>query len=556
MKASVIVLVALAATMLMRKRSAAVRHWILSAAIVCAAAMPGLELIVPPWHVAFGTPPTHERGVPLRRSAGAAMAPIASTTPASESTRPAPDAPSDAAARPDVASLLMTVWVAGISVSIVLLAIGLARLAWIASRSRRLTTGPWIAIADEIACRYGIGRTVRLLESDHPALLVTWGALRPRILLPRGSTAWPADRIRIVLSHELAHIARGDWLLQMTAELLRSVYWFNPLLWIAGRRLRQESEHACDDAVLVLLGVDGSEYARHLLDLARDAVRHRARWSPNLPAPAIARPSSLERRVAAMLNARLNRTPLTRPARVMALVALMAVTIPIAGFVQTSFVSFSGSVVDPNGRIVPGVELVLSDTLHETKHQVKTDAGGRFDFVGVPAGEYTLEIVFAGFMPVREVVTLSEPNVDKTYSLEVGSLQETITVAGDGMPGNSRPAPRPPSRARSTQPTYDPCSASPVGGCIRPPTKIADFKPEYPPHLNDRKIEGVVQLAARIGADGTMMRVQLADPSDPIDPAFVQSAIAAVEQWQFTPTQLGGVPIETDMKVTVNFVIR
>jgi outer membrane biosynthesis protein TonB len=53
-----------------------------------------------------------------------------------------------------------------------------------------------------------------------------------------------------------------------------------------------------------------------------------------------------------------------------------------------------------------------------------------------------------------------------------------------------------------------------------------------------------------------MIRVQLADPADPIDPALAQAAIAAVNQWQFTPTQLGGVPIDVDMKVTVNFVVR
>ena len=64
MKASVIVLVALAATTLMRKRSAAVRHWVLSAAIVCAAATPLLELVVPSWYVALGSaPPVQERDV-------------------------------------------------------------------------------------------------------------------------------------------------------------------------------------------------------------------------------------------------------------------------------------------------------------------------------------------------------------------------------------------------------------------------------------------------------------------------------------------------------------
>jgi len=558
MKASVIVLVALAATTLMRKRSAAVRHWILSAAIVCAAATPALELIVPSWHAAFGSaPPLQQRERPTPLGAARQTSPATmSMAGRPERLRTNPDALSDGVAMPSLTRVLTVTWIAGFSISIGLLLVGLGRLAWLTSRSRRVVTGPWIVTAEEISRRYGIGRAVRLLQSDHPSLLVTWGVLRPRIILPRGARDWPADRIRIVLSHELAHIARGDWLMQMTAELVRSVYWFNPLLWIAGKRLRQESEHACDDAVLNL-GVDGSEYARHLLDLARDAIRHRARWWPTLPAPAIARPSSLERRVTAMLNARLNRTPLTRSARVMALIALLAVTIPIAGFVQTSFVTFSGTVVDPNGRIIPGVTLVLSDMQRDAKREVKTDSGGRFEFVGVPAAEYALEVTVMGFQSLRENVTLAEPRVQKTYSLEVGTLQETINIVGGGdAPNTNRPATRANTRYRPAQPAYDPCSASPVGGCLRPPTKIADVKPEYPPHLSDRKVGGVVLLVARIGADGSMIRVQLQDPADPIDPAFVQSAIAAVSQWQFTPTQLGGVPIETDMKVTVNFVIQ
>ncbi len=108
-----------------------------------------------------------------------------------------------------------------------------------------------------------------------------------------------------MLRHELAHIRRGDWIVQIAGELLRTAYWFNPLLWIACARLRQESEQACDDEVLTS-GVAGPDYATHLVELARLL---KAEAAPRLPAPAIARSSSLERRVRAMLDARLTRTP-------------------------------------------------------------------------------------------------------------------------------------------------------------------------------------------------------------------------------------------------------
>jgi len=137
---------------------------------------------------------------------------------------------------------------------------------------------------------------------------VTWGVLRPRVILPAGSVEWPEVRARVVLRHELAHVRRGDWIMQMIAQTLRIVYWFNPVVWIACRRLRLESECACDDSVLSD-DIKGHEYAEHLLDLARALNKPGQSWSAALT---MSRPSTIERRFAAMLNPGLNRYPLTR----------------------------------------------------------------------------------------------------------------------------------------------------------------------------------------------------------------------------------------------------
>ena len=132
-------------------------------------------------------------------------------------------------------------------------------------------------------------------------------------------------------------------------------------MWIASTRLRRESEQACDDEVLNL-GIDGPEYAGHLLDLARAARKHRRSLFPDVPAPAMLRPSSLERRVSAMLNTRLNRHAATRPARIATLAGLLSLTILIAGFgaAAQSFATLSGSVVDPMNSVISGVTLTLT----------------------------------------------------------------------------------------------------------------------------------------------------------------------------------------------------
>jgi beta-lactamase regulating signal transducer with metallopeptidase domain len=101
------------------------------------------------------------------------------------------------------------------------------------------------------------------------------------VILPSPASEWSDARARIVLSHELAHIGRGDWSLQMVAEALRAFHWFNPILWIVCRRLRLESEHACDDEVM-RRGVAGTDYATHLVELARSLRQRRQLW---LPAP-------------------------------------------------------------------------------------------------------------------------------------------------------------------------------------------------------------------------------------------------------------------------------
>ena len=138
-------------------------------------------------------------------------------------------------------------------------------------------------------------------------MLATWGVVSPAIILPAGAEDWGQDRVDAVLHHELAHILRADWVVAITAHMLRAIYWINPLLWIACRQLRLEGERACDDIVLTA-GISGAEYATHLLDVARESARPRHPWSPAI---AIAHHSMLEGRIRAMLNARVNREPLS-----------------------------------------------------------------------------------------------------------------------------------------------------------------------------------------------------------------------------------------------------
>jgi hypothetical protein len=378
-------------------------------------------------------------------------------------------------------------------------------------------------------------------------MLVTWGFRQPKVILPASAAGWPDDRIRIVLTHEIAHIRRGDWLVQIVAELLRAVYWFNPLLWIACRRLRLESEHACDDEVMNY-GVDGPDYATHLIAVARALNHRRPVW---FPAPAMARPSSLERRVRAMLNNRLNRTPVSGPRRAGVFAALLTLTVAVAA-AQSTYFSLTGTVADESGRGVPGTTLVLVNEQRQTKYEIKSNDTGGFEFVGLPAGEYGLQVRAIGFKEIKDVVAISGRNLQRNIALKLGTLEETIFVGFDPTEkiDDTRPSPPAPRIKEVPMPAPKECVPSSAGGRIVPPKKIRDVVPIYPVALRGTGTGGTVVMEARLGLDGYVGDITVTKEAHP---ELVHSAIAAVRDWRFTQTLLNCQPVEVTMTITTSF---
>ena len=548
MKMSLIVFGSLAVSFLLRRRSAALRHWVLAAGVACAAVVPILTAVVPAWTLPFATPAAFSPYEDPFQESGAASGPATRApsrgVPVATSAQP----PAGRAGGFDFVGSLQVVWLAGMVISLGILLTGLLRLAWLATHARRITRGRWHSLTDEIARGYELRRPVALLQSDHPSLLVTWGLMRPKVILPSAADEWSEERARVVLTHELAHIRRGDWIVQLSAELLRAFYWFNPLMWIACRRLRLESEHACDDEVMSR-GVEGSDYATHLIELARALNQRRYMW---FPAPAMARPSSLERRVRAMLNVQLDRGPVSRLTRGAILALLLAITTAVAA-AQSGFVTFSGTLTDEQSRPVQGVTIVLVNDARQAKYEVKSDANGKFEFVGLPAGEYALEARGSGFQSVKDVLTVGGQNLQRSYTLKIGTLQETITLGFSLREEANDPVSDTVLVGKGITPVKRECTPSTAGGRITPPKKIRDAHPYYPSSLRGIWTEGVVKLRARIGVDGYIADIDVVGDAHP---DLAQSAVAAVREWRYTETLLNCAPVDVMMDVTVNFERR
>lgn len=116
--------------------------------------------------------------------------------------------------------------------------------------------------------------TTRLLASPRFATPIALGWRRPTIVVPVEFSRWPEARRRYALIHEAAHLRRQHCLLRALHQLACALYWFNPLVWWVERRVRLEQEHCCDNEVL-LAGARPSEYAEHLLAIARAAGARR-----------------------------------------------------------------------------------------------------------------------------------------------------------------------------------------------------------------------------------------------------------------------------------------
>jgi hypothetical protein len=278
-KGTLVLLATGAVVAALRGASAATRHAVWTMGMAGALLLPGLSRLLPVWSV--GVIPVGD--VPVG-TVGAA-----------------PGTPGM-----DLGPVLASAWVIGGALVIASIALGRLRIWWITRRSAALDHGEILALATALCGEIGISRRVSIRLCPDRVMPMVWGVLRPVVLLPAEAAGWPAELKRDVLLHELAHVRRHDYLNQLIARLACAVHWFNPLAWMAARRLRAERERACDDHVLGT-GASACDYAEHLVAVAR-RLRPAGRGTLGV---AMAGRSAFGERVAALLDSRRARGVLT-----------------------------------------------------------------------------------------------------------------------------------------------------------------------------------------------------------------------------------------------------
>lgn len=285
---------------LRHRASAATRHriWMLCLALMLV--LPLISAMLPKWRVVIHiAPPPAE--VATIATPGEAS-PIENATP----TLPAMAVQSVASPAPSFTIswyvvLASVYWIVAGSV-LVLLTLQRWSLRRLARMSVDVREPDWIRLLDACAATLHISGPVRLLRSRERNVPMAFGTWRPAIVIPQIADMWGDDRRRAVLLHELAHVARYDYLTHTAASIVCAMYWFHPAVWWVARRARIERELACDDRVIAA-GTEARAYAGHLLEIAYSLTGRRA---PAL-AVCMARPKQLEGRMLAALDEKRNR---------------------------------------------------------------------------------------------------------------------------------------------------------------------------------------------------------------------------------------------------------
>jgi beta-lactamase regulating signal transducer with metallopeptidase domain len=266
-------------------------------------------------------------GSPVPQSVG--PAPMAAKAPAAPQHQSPSAAPTPERKLPG-RSWALVCWLVGSVLALCRLALGhlnLWSLRWRrAGGVTRVTGGTLFDLLAQLRGKLGLRRRVVLLSSSVRTMPMTWGLWRARLLVPEQAASWPPAQRRDVLLHELGHVKRWDCLAQFLSQVACAVYWFNPLAWMAERRMQIEREHACDDLVLNS-GAEAPSYARHLLQSVSPSV---VKFRLATAAVAMSRPSTLEERMRAILNPCVNRRALTARSSLVMTFLLLGALVPAA----------------------------------------------------------------------------------------------------------------------------------------------------------------------------------------------------------------------------------
>jgi beta-lactamase regulating signal transducer with metallopeptidase domain len=161
--------------------------------------------------------------------------------------------------------LIVLIWFAGMLLFLLKLLGGLLQVFDLKRRMNFSADAYWADLLQKLTEKVGVKTQIELLESALVRSPITIGHLKPVILFPIGIINLLSEKeVEAILAHELAHIMRKDYIVNILQHLVEAVFYFHPAMWWLSSQVRQERENACDDVAIELTG-DKVNYAKALV---------------------------------------------------------------------------------------------------------------------------------------------------------------------------------------------------------------------------------------------------------------------------------------------------
>lgn len=163
--------------------------------------------------------------------------------------------------------LIVMLWLVGVSAFLLKLLGGLAYIQYLKNNYQYPLSDEWQQKLTAIAQKIPVRRTIKFAESALVKVPMVFGIFKPMILLPIGAiNNLTAKEVEAIIAHEVAHIYRNDYLLNILFSFIEIIFYFNPAVWWISANVRMERENCCDDVAIAVCG-DSLSYAKALLSL-------------------------------------------------------------------------------------------------------------------------------------------------------------------------------------------------------------------------------------------------------------------------------------------------
>ncbi|MDH5743454.1 MAG: M56 family metallopeptidase [Candidatus Aminicenantes bacterium] len=215
---------------------------------------------------------------------------------------------------------LITIWTAGLGFLLIRIFLGLYGAHRLTRQGKQISGPFWQLLLQRFLNAISIRRKISLLCHDQVRVPLTWGVFKPVVIMPAEAENWNRDECSSALFHELSHVKRSDFLFKILARFSCALYWFNPLSWFVFRLMRKEQEKACDELVLQA-GVKPSTYAANLLSIQRAG---QIQWNPPSTVLGAVGKSQLNERLMAILKQQLKPKEVKMKTKILLSVFVMA----------------------------------------------------------------------------------------------------------------------------------------------------------------------------------------------------------------------------------------